>query len=432
MSLLLKGLGAVGRGLVVTFRIAAPPIRWILRMVFALVLVSLYKLYLVVRLRLAALWRPAKNKILFPLSTRYVVHAIVILLLLFVTTNSMKAREIRQEQPFQPSLLSALISRDVANDPIIERATTPVTKEESYHGGIGGISPLDVTEALATEAVAATQENSSLIKPELSATTATAQPRQDVLYHAVEGGETIGSIAEQYNISINTVLWENKLGPRDYIQPGQKLTVLPMTGISYQIQKGDTLAAIASKYEGDVSEILDFNKLPDASAISAGEILLIPRGRIPPPPAPAPAVRLAIANGSQDNNYSNTPPPNARGTGKGLLWPTISRRINQYFTYRHTGIDIDGDFGTPIYAADDGRVAFVGWSRGYGLNVIIDHGNGMQTLYAHASKSYVKVGQNVSKGQTIAAQGLTGWTTGVHVHFEVHINGRQVNPFSYL
>ena len=120
-------------------------------------------------------------------------------------------------------------------------------------------------------------------------------------------------------------------------------------------------------------------------------------------------------------------------TGSGI-WPTVNRRINcQYMGYSgHTGIDLGGAVGTAIYAYRSGTVTFAGWGSGYGLHVKVDHGNGMSTLYAHCSELLVSAGQQVSEGQIIAKIGLTGYTTGPHLHFEVRINGVPVNPYPYI
>ena len=116
-----------------------------------------------------------------------------------------------------------------------------------------------------------------------------------------------------------------------------------------------------------------------------------------------------------------------------MQWPTPSRRLNQYFKFRHTGIDIDGDVGSPVYAADSGVVESVVYARyGYGYHVVINHGGGRETLYAHNSKIFVKPSKSVKRGQSIAAIGLTGRTTGAHLHFEVIMNGGKRNPLSYL
>lgn len=127
----------------------------------------------------------------------------------------------------------------------------------------------------------------------------------------------------------------------------------------------------------------------------------------------------------------------SRGSGKvtGLGWP-LSGGINSYYGYRwgsfHTGLDIDGDTGEPFVAAASGTVSSVGWSGGYGNMILIDHGNGVATRYAHASKLSVSKGQQVSKGETIGLVGSTGRSTGPHLHLEVIINGDNVNPLNYL
>ncbi len=120
-------------------------------------------------------------------------------------------------------------------------------------------------------------------------------------------------------------------------------------------------------------------------------------------------------------------------TGEGV-WPTVNRRINcEFMGYSgHTGIDLGGAIGTAIYAYRTGKVIFAGWGTGYGLHVKIDHGNGMTTYYAHCSELLVSVGQTVSEGQMIAKIGMTGWTTGPHVHFEVRFGGVPVNPYPYI
>ncbi len=116
-----------------------------------------------------------------------------------------------------------------------------------------------------------------------------------------------------------------------------------------------------------------------------------------------------------------------------LLWPTSGHVVTQYYGWKHTGIDIDGDYSSPLYAAADGVVETAGWnSGGYGLQIIVDHPNGMKTRYAHSSKLFVKVGDSVKKGQVIAMMGTTGRSTGTHLHFEVYTNNKRANPLSYI
>ena len=99
----------------------------------------------------------------------------------------------------------------------------------------------------------------------------------------------------------------------------------------------------------------------------------------------------------------------------------------------HNGLDLCGAYGTPIYAAQSGVVTYASaTSGGYGRHVIIDHGGGVQTLYGHCSAIYVNEGDVVAKGQTIAAVGSTGWSTGPHLHFEVRVDGKTVDPLPYV
>jgi murein DD-endopeptidase MepM/ murein hydrolase activator NlpD len=115
-----------------------------------------------------------------------------------------------------------------------------------------------------------------------------------------------------------------------------------------------------------------------------------------------------------------------------MNWPTVGHRISQYYSWRHLGLDVANKTGTPIYSSDAGTIEFAGWSTGYGNNIIVDHGGGKKTRYAHLSKFYVEKGDSAEKGEAIGEMGSTGWSTGPHLHFEVIINGRKYNPLNYI
>lgn len=139
-----------------------------------------------------------------------------------------------------------------------------------------------------------------------------------------------------------------------------------------------------------------------------------------------------------NNAYANMTAPtigaaSVAATGSGV-WPTVERRINcHYMGYAgHTGIDIGGAIGTAIYAYRSGIVTFSGWGTGYGKYVKIDHGDGTVTYYAHCSELLVSAGQTVNEGQMICKIGMTGYTTGPHLHFEIRLNGVPVNPYPYI
>ena len=156
--------------------------------------------------------------------------------------------------------------------------------------------------------------------------------------------------------------------------------------------------------------------------------------------ARAAAAVAAAAAATQSSGGQGASDNWVQGTGQ-LGWP-VSGEITSPYGYRvhpiwgttiyHSGIDIGVDEGTPVHAADGGVVVWSGWMGGYGYAVVIDHGNGLSTLYGHNSELAVDEGQSVAKGQVISYAGSTGNSTGPHVHFEVRVNGDPVDPMGYL
>lgn len=400
------------------------------KLIFQFFIIRLYKVYLLSKNQLELIFRPSKGKILYLFSTRYLIHVFVVVLTIIIATNNLSAQEVNEETG-QKSLLAALVDRP-EGEMIIETSEAITESGTNLIGENGSVvGTLKMDEGIESVENAFVTQEGAIVKPNLAFTTVSERPRDDVIYHEVQEGETVSEIAERYNISSNTILWENKLGPRDFIKPGQKLTILPASGVSYQVKKGDTLDKISKQYNVTVDEIVEFNKLASTEAIGAEQILILPGGTPPAPPAPPvqPRSRFASVREFFNPNTGTDATPNF---GTKLQWPTTSRRINQYFTWRHSGIDIDGESTSPIYASETGRVESVGWGGGYGIRIIVNHGNGLKTLYAHLSKASVRVGDSVSRGQYIGTMGCTGWCTGSHVHFEVFIGGRKVNPLGYL
>ncbi|MCX6741080.1 MAG: M23 family metallopeptidase, partial [Candidatus Parcubacteria bacterium] len=176
--------------------------------------------------------------------------------------------------------------------------------------------------------------------------------------------------------------------------------------------------------------IITQNDLLDETAINIGDELFIPGGRkLATPVAPTPMRSTPPSY----VNYGNI--PSALPSGTRLQWPTTAYRITQYFGWRHTGIDIADKSRPPVYAAEDGVVIKAqvgGYNGGYGNNIIIDHGNGLNTLYGHLTSLNVHVGDSVSRGQVIGIMGTTGRSTGIHLHFEVRVGGKRVNPLGYV
>ena len=246
------------------------------------------------------------------------------------------------------------------------------------------------------------------------------KPRFEILDYEVVQGDTLGTIAEKFGISIDTVKWANNLS-KDSIKPGQILKIPPVTGIAHKVTTGDTIYSLAKKYQSEAQKIVnfpanDFTDL-DTFALNVGQILFIPDGV---PPSKAPVYK------------PQSVPSYIAGPGGRFMWPAQGS-ITQYPVSYHMAVDIANRGAPPIGAGDAGTVVYAGCLRyGYGCHVIINHGDGYQTLYAHLSSINVSVGANVSRGQVIGRMGSTGRSTGTHLHFEVRRNGVLLNPLPFL
>jgi len=240
--------------------------------------------------------------------------------------------------------------------------------------------------------------------------------------YTVQEGDSLWSISNKLNISIDTLFASNKLKDPDYLKPGSKLRVPNQDGLFHKIQKGNTLGSIAKKFKTEPERIIKANPGADLDVLKVGMELFIPGA--------SPAASVFRLSDGRSSTYS-----------RGFRWP-VAGRINSPFGWRrhpitkkrnfHTGIDIKARTGRIIRAARNGRVAYAGWMGGYGRVVVVNHGNGYSTLYAHCSRLLVRKGRSVSSGQAIAKAGSSGRTTGPHLHFEVRKNNKAINPLRVL
>jgi len=262
-----------------------------------------------------------------------------------------------------------------------------------------------------------------------SRTQISRKPRAEIIEYEVKSGDILTSVANKFNISVESIKWANDLSDVDRIKPGQNLKILPVSGVAHTVASGDTLDGVAKKYSAQSQAILDFpfNDVPDDFKLKVGQVLIIPEGV--PPKAVAPKAKQAPRFIAQGPSTTFTAPG-----GGNFVWPTYGAGISQYFSWYHPGIDIPNKSLPAIIASDGGVVTVAGWpdNFGYGNRVVLDHGNGYQTLYAHLSNIYVTVGQKVSRGQTIGQMGSTGRSTGPHLHFEIRYKGIAVNPLAIL
>lgn len=255
--------------------------------------------------------------------------------------------------------------------------------------------------------------------------------------YEVQGGDTLSSIAQQYDLKLNTILWANNLTAKSIIRPGQKLTLLPVDGILYTIKKGDTVGKIASLYNSDSQKVMDYNDIIDATKIHAGDAIIIPDGQplaqaSPKPNSTTNPPKNNAAVNNEDNNPQTVTPPVVSGS---LVWPTTTRNLTQKYSAKHRGIDISNGAKPPIFAAETGTVEFAGKSGDWGKTILIRGDDGLVTRYSHASEIDVSVGDHVSAGDPIGVVGNTGrvrGATGLHLDFRVYKNGVAIDPLNLL
>lgn len=232
--------------------------------------------------------------------------------------------------------------------------------------------------------------------------------------YVVREGDSLSDIAKIFDVSVNTIVWANDIKGK-YVQPGQTLVILPISGVQHVVVKGDTLEKIAKKYKADAEEVAQYNDLSVDTKLAVGDTLIIPEGEVVAITKPAPSV-TSRARGTGGPVYQNY-----------YIRPVIGGRKSQGL-HGYNGVDLAAEYGTPVFASASGDVLVsrnYGYNGGYGNYIVIKHGNGTQTLYAHLSRNVVFEG-SVVQGQVIGYVGNTGKSTGSHLHFEIR---GATNPF---
>lgn len=393
-----------------------------------------FHLLITARRTIGKLYLPAKNKILFLFSNRFAIHFAIAVISVFSVFTNIAPREVRAEEYGQESVIYAILGQggpDFIEE--IAAGVTPTTPEAtSYRESMALSSPLsrDPSIEILTGDMA---DSGALTTRQTEAVETMVPKRTEVETYTVVEGDTIGTIAGRFGLSITTVLWANDLSVRSTIRPGDTLTILPVDGVVHTVKSGETLSRIASLYNASAEEIESSNNLKSANSLSIGQTLLVPGGERQ---APTPTRRVASVS-SLFTTGQSTPAGSSERSAIGMIWPTDLRKINtyfgQYYIYgRHWGLDIDCNYTNSNYAALDGIVTKSGWAGAYGNLVEIDHGNGIITRYGHNAKLYVKNGQAVSQGDAVGLCGTTGKSTGTHLHFEVRVHGSAANPLDYI
>jgi murein DD-endopeptidase MepM/ murein hydrolase activator NlpD len=450
---LFRIIRAIKKGLEYFFvRIIYEALRPVGRIVLRFFILPIYGFLVMSRLKFNRLALPARGFALFLITNKYLFHFSLILAATGTVYANLQTQQALAHDAGQQSLLytimtngeTEIIQEEIRFDEIVPETQRLAlgTIEAMPHIDFDYSSDEDDT-LLSVPQMPGTVVLRPMDQEEESKANVVQRVRSGVETYTVKAGDSLGTIARDFDIDVGTILWANNLSERQYIRPGDQLKILPVSGVLVSIKSGDTLGAIAKKYNGDLEEIMRANQLAD-EIVPVGKELIIPGGE---PPKIVQERAIAVSRDQLREpgvtQYS-APSETAANVNKPadvveqaittkLLWPTSGRVITQYYGWRHTGLDIDGDYTSPLYASEDGVVDVSGWnSGGYGLQVLISHAGGIKTRYAHASKLFVKAGDSVKRGQVIAMMGSTGRSTGSHIHYEVIVNGAKVNPLLYI
>ncbi len=242
----------------------------------------------------------------------------------------------------------------------------------------------------------------------------------DISVYTVREGDTLGEIAEMFDISPNTIRWANDIDLKGSVKPGQELIILPISGIKHKVVKGETIATIAKKYKGDAREISLFNGIEESEGLVIGTEIIIPNGESAETTSAKKTPSIKGGKSTEvPNGYYGKPTMGVKTQGQHDRW----------------AIDIGAKTGTAVWAMADGTATVVksgGYGGGYGSYIVISHPNGTQTLYAHLSSISIKQGQAVKRGDVIGGVGSTGRSTGPHLHIEIRPGKTGINGIAIL
>lgn len=321
-----------------------------------------------------------------------------------ILVGSLVAKRGKYVRPFLHTSMSGLFLVGLMVAPIIKSAISQGSNQDSF----------SVPTVLGTS----TLEDSTT-------TQISVKPRDSIVSYFVEKGDTISTISSKFGVSEETIMWQNNLEKDTIIKPGMKLEIPPVSGMVHKVKRGDSIYTIAKKYSVDAQVIVDwpFNSFSNDETfeLAVGQLVVVPDGIKPKEEVTDFLARRRL-----------TPSAGAVSALGQFVWP-VSGGLTQYFSWYHPALDIANNASPDVLASDSGTViSVISQKFAYGNHIIVDHGNGYQTLYAHLANFYVTQGQTVKRGDSIGKMGSTGRSTGIHLHFEIRKDGASQNPLNFL
>ena len=301
--------------------------------------------------------------------------------------------------------------------------------------------------------VAKNSEKEDKTKEEKSSVKKKENSKVKMTTYVVKKKDTIYTVSKKTGVKVELIIENNPDINKKKLKVGDKLKIPSKNGMYYTVRKGETLSNIAEKYNVRVKDIVKVNELqskkvktgtkifienPDMSFAKKTEIKKIEKETLK---LSKKSIKFKNAAKMAKAEREEIQEEIAESGGGSFKWPCSWKGVSSPYGSRlhpvlrryifHEGVDLKGRTGDPVYAAKSGVVTYSGWMSGYGKLIIIDHGNGYSTRYAHLSSISASKGESVERGSYIGAIGSTGRTTGPHLHFEIRKNGSTVDPMKY-
>jgi murein DD-endopeptidase MepM/ murein hydrolase activator NlpD len=316
-------------------------------------------------------------------------------------------------------LVNLLVAAIVMSLPFIAGAATRPTAQASVFDQPIGSTSLASADGEPQVARVAPQARGGTIAAGRNPVTVQAEGVPPIREYTLSTNDTLWTIANFYGLSAEAVAFANGITDPYHLEVGRQIMIPPLQGALYTVAEGDTVESVAARFKVAVAVIEDYNRLYfEPEHFAPGQLIFVENAALPTLPPPPEVNAGVIARPAVSA-------PAAK-TGGYLAWP-VAGYISQYFWAGHTGVDLAAPYGSGLAASVNGTISQNGWVAVGGLHICVRSGN-LEECYYHLSAAYLAVGTAVAAGQIVAAIGLTGVTTGPHVHWETKIDGRFVNP----
>ena len=323
-------------------------------------------------------------------------------------------------------IVNLLVASIVMSLPFIaSSAATPAAQASATSTAVGSTSlaPVDGEPQVSRAASAA---RGGTITAGRSPVTVETEGVRPIAEYTLSASDTLWSIANFYGLSAEAIAFANGVSDPYHLQVGRQILIPPLEGALYTVADTDTIDTVAARFKVDPAVIRDYNRLIfEPEHFAPGQLIFVQNAVLPmlplPPEEPAQQTGSVIARAAASGS-------SVKSGGGYLAWP-VNGVITQYMWAGHTGVDIAAPYGSGLAASVSGVISQNGWVAVGGLRICVRSG-GLEECYYHMSAAYYSVGTAVTAGQVIGAIGLTGVTTGPHVHWETKIDGRFVNPLT--